>query len=108
MNIENEPRWTWEQIGEGPHTLRIRRHHCEYGDYPWDHWYQRAKAAGLGDVLAELGRAVMREADQHAWSEDLQAECGWKDDGAAMLALALDDPQRARERWQWLMDTDGG
>jgi len=49
----------------------------------------------------------MREADQHGWSETLQAECGWNDDGAAMLELALRDEDAARTRWQHLLETDG-
>jgi len=64
-------------------------------------------AAGVGAELAELGRAVMREAEQHVWSPALQAECGWGDDGAAMLAVARAAPDAARARWQLLMDTDG-
>ncbi len=50
----------------------------------------------------------MREADQHGWSEELQAECGWSDGGEAMLALAAADPVAARARWAWLLETDGG
>jgi hypothetical protein len=49
----------------------------------------------------------MREADQHTWPERLQAECGWDDDGAAMLELAVRDPDAARTRWGLLMQTDG-
>ena len=38
---------------------------------------------------------MIREAWQHGWDEELRAECGWRDDGRAMLALALTDPKRA-------------
>ncbi len=57
--------------------------------------------------LAGLGRAVMREADQHCWSERLQSLCGWRDEGRRMIALALRAPETARLRWEWLMDMDG-
>ncbi len=63
--------------------------------------------AGLSDDLAWLGRDLMREAVQHAWSEELKAECGWEDEGQAMLELALRAPRKAEKRWQRLMDTDG-
>jgi hypothetical protein len=110
-----QPRWTWVHepavviTAEGVQaaSIRMRRHHCEAGDYPWDHWFERAKAAGLAEDLAQLGRSVMREADQHVWPQDMQAECGWDDDGAAMLEFALVNPTAAQRRWEWLMDVDG-
>lgn len=77
------------------------------GEYPWDYWEQRALARGVPRDLASLGRAVMREADQHGWCERLQSRCGWRDDGRRMIALALRAPRKARVRWEWLMDTDG-
>lgn len=76
------------------------------GRYAWDRWRLRALEAGLSDDLAWLGRGVMREAVQHAWSEELKAECGWEDEGQAMLELALRAPRKAEKRWQRLMDTD--
>lgn len=88
-------------------TYRYRRHLQAPARFAWDAWQERAVAAGVGAELAQLGRAVMREADQHGWSEELQAECGWEDDGIAMIARALADPDQARDRWSWLMDTDG-
>ena len=75
--------------------------------FEWDHWEHSALAAGLAADLATLGRAVMREASQHAWCERLKAECGLFDDGRAMLARALKRPQRSAARWQWLLVTDG-
>lgn len=77
------------------------------GACEWDHWQSRALAAGLGAELATLGRAVMREAYQHDWCARLQAECGWRDEGRAMLARALSRPRRTAARWEWLMATDG-
>jgi hypothetical protein len=81
---------------------------CQPGGYPWDDWRARALAAGVGDQLAWAGRAVMREAYNHDWPKRLQRECGWSDDGAAMLELALKHPEKAKQRWEWLEATDGG
>lgn len=80
---------------------------CTYGQYPWDDWERAAQARGVEMKLANLGRAVMREAYQHGWSERLQSLCGWRDDGRRMIALALRAPQTARLRWEWLMEMDG-
>lgn len=46
-------------------------------DYPWDRWYAHARAAGVDDDLANLGRLVMREAYQHQWSAQLARRYGW-------------------------------
>lgn len=81
---------------------------CVYGAYPWDGWQHWAFANSVSLKLATLGRAVIREAWQHGWDEELRAECGWRDDGRAMLALALSNPAFAEKRWTWLLDTDGG
>ena len=81
---------------------------CVYGCYPWDDWQHWAFAHGVSLDVATLGRAVIREAWQHGWSETLRAECGWRDDGRAMLALALTNPARAAARWADLLATDGG
>ena len=80
---------------------------CAYGQYPWDDWERAALARGVEKMLANLGRAVMREAYQHGWSERLQSLCGWKDEGRRMIALALRAPETARLRWEWLLDMDG-
>lgn len=81
--------------------------HVEDGAAPWDDWYARARAAGVAEELAELGRQVMREAHQHVWDWPRQEECGWADGGEAMIARALAEPDAARARWQWLLDMDG-
>ncbi len=77
------------------------------GRYAWDRWRLRALEAGLSDDLAWLGRNLMREAVQHAWPDELKVECGWEDEGQAMLELALRAPRKTEKRWQRLMDTDG-
>lgn len=116
MSDDKKKLWQWDEApsmfvmadgGIRKGTIRFRKH-LDRSFYAWDDWQQRAKAAGVPDDLAQLGRSLMREADQHGWSDELQAECGWDDDGAAMIALALSDPATARERWSWLIETDGG
>jgi hypothetical protein len=80
---------------------------CAYGAYPWDEWERSALAAGLSPELAALGRSLMREAYQHDWCERLKAECGWSDEGRAMLRRVLAHPRRTAARWEWLLSTDG-
>lgn len=77
------------------------------GQYPWDDWERAAQARGVEKELANRGRAVMREAYQHDWPERLQSLCGWRDGGRRMIALALRAPETARQRWKWLLQTDG-
>jgi len=88
--------------------LNARVLNCTCGNFPWDEWKTRALAAGMPAELATLGRAVMREAYQHAWDEDLQRLCGWEDEGNGMLVSALEAPEQAATDWQQLLDTDGG
>lgn len=100
--------WEVEPVDEVPRLRDDEVMGCVYGDYPWDGWQRWAFAQGVPLELAELGRSVIREAWQHGWSEALRAECGWRDDGRAMLALARTNPARAEARWSDLLDTDGG
>jgi hypothetical protein len=80
---------------------------CEYGHYPWDGWEKWAKAQGVPDDLAALGRLTVREAYQHQWDDRLKSLCGWRDDGRRMVKLAMRSPKTAEKRWQRLLDTDG-
>ena len=79
----------------------------EPGQYPWDDWERAALAGGVEKDLANLGRAVMREAYQHDWNLCWKVECGWNDEGRKMIALALRSPVKADERWSWLLASDG-
>jgi hypothetical protein len=106
-------RWTWEEVPtaalEEDGSIRYvptRRLRYKPGEFPWDEWQLRARAAGVPEALASLGRAVIREAYQHAWSAALQSECGWDDDGDAMIAFALRDAAGAERRWSRLLETD--
>jgi hypothetical protein len=82
---------------------------CQPGGYPWDDWQREALAAGVPAELAQLGRAVMREAYQHGWCEELREECGAGREAAAqgMIFETLEQPDWARSRWNWLLATDG-
>ena len=81
------------------------------GEYPWDDWQRDALAAGLDPELATLGRAVMREADQHGWCDSLKYECGIQGESpeisAGMILSAQEQPEWQKARWQWLLETDG-
>jgi len=102
---------------ESPETIRAAyreslrvlstQGYCIYGNYPWDAWQRMALLRGVPEELAILGRAIMREADQHCWCDRFRSLCGWGDEGRRMIALALRSPETARTRWEWLMDTDG-
>ena len=78
-----------------------------YGTYPWDGWRECALGHGVPAELAALGRAVIREAWQHDWTQRLRSLCGWRDDGRRMLRIALRNPALAQKRWSRLLDTDG-
>ncbi len=80
---------------------------CEYLHYPWDDWERWALAQGLDPDLAGLARLTIREAYQHQWSDRLKSLCGWQDDGRRMLRFALRSPEKARQRWNRLLETDG-
>ena len=85
-----------------------KAHGAKPGDFPWDRWYARARAAGVDERLAQLGRSVMREADQHAWCRELWERCGWTEQSAdGMIRFAREDPDAADQQWDKLMETDG-
>jgi len=90
-----------------PTALDDRLLACSAGAYLWDDWERSALGGGLAPALAALGRSVMREAGNHAWCERLKKECGWCDEGRAMLARVTAHPGRTAARWEWLLATDG-
>ena len=100
--------WECEPRDERPRLRSEEVMDCSAGNYPWDDWQRCAIARGVPVELAALGRAAIREAWQHEWSERLRSLCGWSDDGGRMLRLALRNPQLAEKRWSRLLETDGG
>jgi hypothetical protein len=62
---------------------------------------------GLEEDLVSLGRAVYREAFNHSSDSDSQAECGWGDDREQMIQYALVRPEAMRQRWIWILRSDG-
>ncbi len=104
-------------------------------DFPWDRFEAHARVRGVPGDLAQLGRAVMREAYQHQWPADVARLYGWAAvdlemipvPGAPgvftprstrwavdlascdqMIAHALSAPDQARADWQHQLATDGG
>jgi hypothetical protein len=77
---------------------------AEEDDPPWERWYDRALEAGVADELAVLGRSLMREAWQRGYRGEQAAECGWLDDGEAMLELARSRPRQAASAWRRILD----
>ncbi len=70
--------------------------------FEWDVWKAQARASGVAEDLAELGRKIMRDAYMQRWPEEVLGDCGWNDDGFGMLALARGKPAEARRDWERL------
>lgn len=100
--------WEIEPSDDQPRVRSEEVLGSEVGNYPWDRWEKHAVEQGVPAELASIGRAVIREAWQHGWDERLCSLCGWRDDGARMLRLALCNPRLAEKRWLRLLATDGG
>ena len=73
------------------------------GAWPWDHWENAAKERGMERTLASLGRDVIRDADQHNWSEPLRELCA----GGNLLELLTRSPYLGRRLCEILLETDG-
>lgn len=73
------------------------------GPFPWDEWEEAAKARGIERTLAELGRSVIRDADQHRWNRNLQELC----DEETLLDLLTRSPYLGRRLCEILIETDG-
>ncbi len=98
--LEQQVRQFRERAIEMTHQAQARE------NYAWDYWKTKALSAGVAGNLAELGRVAMREHYQHGW-----LSCGNEvspRSGDAMIQLALNEPDKAALRWQWLLDTKGG
>ena len=103
-------RWIDESAAQEFEKHQARITGAKPGEYPWDDFQREALAAGIDPELATLGRAVMREADQHGWCDSLKYECGifhpfCETDG--MIRGAKEQPAHYRNRWEWLIATDG-
>ena len=73
------------------------------GCYPWDDWQQKMIKRRMERTLAQLGRDVIRDADQHNWSEPLRRLC----DEDALEKLLLGAPFLGRRICEILLETDG-
>ena len=71
--------------------------------YAWDRWENAAKERGMERTLAELGREVIRDADQHSWNRNLQELC----DEETLLDLLTRSPYLGRRLCEILIETDG-
>ena len=74
---------------------------------PWGDWYAIALASGVDQPLALLGMWVYKTSKKRDWKKALKKECGWSDNGREMLKLAKNSPDKASERWNYLMDSVG-
>lgn len=73
------------------------------GPFPWDEWEKATKARGMERTLAELGRAVIREAENHNWSQPLRSLC----DPDELEGLLFCAPFLGRRLCEILLETDG-
>ena len=74
----------------------------EFGDYLWDHWKAAAVKSGVSEDVAQLGWNTLREKWGHMW-EGFDTEL----DQDHMIKLALEFPEYAKLRWEWLIISDG-
>jgi len=73
------------------------------GFYPWDEWESAAKERGMERTLAQLGRDVVRDADQHNWARPLRNLC----EEDALAELLIRAPYLGRRLCEILLETDG-
>jgi len=69
----------------------------------WNRWEKAAKERGIERTLAELGREVIRDADQHSWSEPVKQLCN----GRNLLEMMTRAPFLSRRLCEILIETDG-
>jgi hypothetical protein len=73
------------------------------GHYPWDHWERAALERGMERTLAQLGRDVIRDADQHNWAKPLRQLC----EEDTLEDLLIRAPYLGRRLCEILLETDG-
>jgi hypothetical protein len=69
----------------------------------WNQWETAVKKRGMERTLAELGREVIRDADQHNWAPELRNLCS----GPSLEKLLLGAPFLGRRLCEILLETDG-
>lgn len=57
------------------------------GTFQWDGWFEQARASGVAEHLALLGREVMRDVAQHGLDESITL--GARDDGPLLIDMML-------------------
>lgn len=100
MNAMAEPDPKPASPATEPAPLRV---HPEPPVYPWDFWARDALARGLAPELAILGRAVIRETDQHAWSGVAERFAYEHVVGELMTR----SPDLAKRLYEVILETDG-
>jgi len=71
--------------------------------FEWDEWSEAALKNGMDPELADLGRAVHREASQHNWPQCLRVVCQEPD----LNDILLRAPIQARQFYETMLATDG-
>jgi hypothetical protein len=72
-------------------------------NYRWNQWEKAVKKRGMERTLAELGREVIRDADQHNWAPELRSLCNER----SLEKLLLAAPFLGRRLCEILLETDG-
>ncbi|MGQ0413258.1 hypothetical protein, partial [Klebsiella pneumoniae] len=72
--------------------------------YGWDAWELYALHEGVSPELASLGRSVMREWHSHSWGR-FSGEVGFNA-AEIMIKQAKDNPEKAEERWAFLLSEE--
>ena len=71
--------------------------------FAWDYWEEDALERGLDPELANLGRAVIREASGHNWSPQLRVLCSEE----VLEQVLFRAPGLAKRLCHVLLETDG-
>lgn len=71
--------------------------------WEWDLWEANAIKRGMSPEMANLGRAVIREAGQHSWCPQLRCLCSEE----VLEGLLIRSPGLAKRLCTVLLETDG-